>query len=189
MKLKTKETVGQVGFGAKLLSTNEDSAIPQTQLKENQLKFVPERSYQKIDSVVIGRLMSFNDLGQPLVAYPGNPYCYPLPAHSIVSLSGDDKGRGLVLQFENSDPGQPIILGLLQLNVPVGPETRKKKSRTELEVDGEKIIFTADKEIILRCGEASITLTRAGKIIVRGAYLVSRSTGVNRIKGGSVQIN
>ena len=188
MKLKTKETVGQVGFGAKLLSTNEDSAIPQTQLKENQLKFVPERSYQKIDSVVIGRLMSFNDLGQPLVAYPGNPYCHLLPAHSIVSLSEDDKGRGLVLQFENSDPGRPIILGLLQPNVPVGPETRKK-SHTELEVDGEKLIFTADKEIVLRCGEASITLTRAGKIIIRGAYLVSRSTGVNRIKGGSVQIN
>ncbi|MEW5071937.1 hypothetical protein AB1P14_09365, partial [Pseudomonas aeruginosa] len=38
-------------------------------------------------------------------------------------------------------------------------------------------------------GKASITLTRAGKVIIRGAYLSSRSTGVNRIKGGSVQIN
>ena len=33
------------------------------------------------------------------------------------------------------------------------------------------------------------TLTRAGKILIRGAYLLARSSGVNRIQGGSVQIN
>jgi hypothetical protein len=47
----------------------------------------------------------------------------------------------------------------------------------------------AAEELVLRCGDASITLTRAGKIILRGTYLLSRSSGVNRIKGGSVQIN
>ena len=31
--------------------------------------------------------------------------------------------------------------------------------------------------------------TRAGKVLVRGAYVSSRSSGVQRIKGGSVQIN
>ena len=57
------------------------------------------------------------------------------------------------------------------------------------ELDGERLVFTADKEIVLRCGDASITLTKAGKVIIRGSYLLSRSSGVNRIKGGSVQIN
>ena len=28
-----------------------------------------------------------------------------------------------------------------------------------------------------------------GKVLIRGTYLLSRSSGVNRIKGGSVQIN
>ena len=42
---------------------------------------------------------------------------------------------------------------------------------------------------MLRCGKASITLTREGKVLIKGAYLSSRSSGVNRIKGGSVQIN
>ena len=49
--------------------------------------------------------------------------------------------------------------------------------------------MTADREITLRCGKASITLTGAGKLLLHGAYLLSRSLGVNRIKGGSVQIN
>jgi hypothetical protein len=53
----------------------------------------------------------------------------------------------------------------------------------------EELVVTAAKQLTLRCGEASITLTAAGKIIIRGKYIVSRSSGVQRIKGGSVQIN
>lgn len=55
--------------------------------------------------------------------------------------------------------------------------------------DGERLVLKAEREIVLQCGKASITLTRAGKVIIRGAYVLSRSSGVNRIVGGSVQIN
>jgi hypothetical protein len=51
------------------------------------------------------------------------------------------------------------------------------------------VSFEAGKEIVLRCGDASITLTRAGKILIKGAYVLSRSSGVNRIQGGAVEIN
>lgn len=53
----------------------------------------------------------------------------------------------------------------------------------------EHVIVSAAKQLTLQCGESSITLTAAGKIILRGKYIVSRSSGVQRIKGGSVQIN
>ena len=43
--------------------------------------------------------------------------------------------------------------------------------------------------MVLRCGKASITLTQAGKILLDGTYVVSRSSGANRIKGASVQLN
>jgi len=59
----------------------------------------------------------------------------------------------------------------------------------EVLADGESIRINGQKEIVLRCGLASITLTRDGKILLRGAYVQSRSSGVNRIKGASVQIN
>jgi hypothetical protein len=59
----------------------------------------------------------------------------------------------------------------------------------DVEADGERLVFSAEKEIVLRCGKSSITLTRAGKILIRGEYVLTRSSGVNRIQGGSVQIN
>ena len=39
------------------------------------------------------------------------------------------------------------------------------------------------------CGGASITLRRDGKVVLKGIYLETHATGVNHIKGGTVQIN
>jgi hypothetical protein len=58
-----------------------------------------------------------------------------------------------------------------------------------VDADGERLLITARHQLVLRCGKAAITLTQAGKVLIEGTYLSSRSTGVNRIKGGSVQLN
>ena len=48
---------------------------------------------------------------------------------------------------------------------------------------------SAGEQVTLRCGKASLTLTAPGKVLLRGAYVSSRSSGVNRIVGRSVQID
>lgn len=58
-----------------------------------------------------------------------------------------------------------------------------------LSLDGETRLIEAKEELVLRCGEASITLSKNGKIAIRGKYILNRATGVNRILGGSVQVN
>ncbi len=80
-----------------------------------------------------------------------------------------------------------MIIGFMW--VPDSDEVESEPEPLRIESGQDHILIEADKEITLRCGASSITLTRAGKIIVRGKYLSSRSSGVNRIKGGSVQIN
>lgn len=62
-------------------------------------------------------------------------------------------------------------------------------SDKDILVDGKSVAIEAQEELIFRCGESSITLTKSGKIFIRGKYLVNRASGVNRILGGSVQIN
>lgn len=65
----------------------------------------------------------------------------------------------------------------------------ENSNQQNIHVDGQRILLEGNEEIVLKCGDASITLTKAGKIIIRGKYLLSRSSGVNRILGGSVQVN
>ena len=52
-----------------------------------------------------------------------------------------------------------------------------------------EIVIEAGDELTLRCGEASIRITRDGKIVIRGEHILSRAKGTQRIKGGSVAIN
>jgi hypothetical protein len=58
-----------------------------------------------------------------------------------------------------------------------------------VDADGERLVVSAVHGLVLRCGKASITLSADGKIVVRGTHVVSHSSGLNRIKGGSVQVN
>jgi hypothetical protein len=145
--------------------------------------------------VAVGTLVGLSGLGEPLVEHAGNPAGEPLAARSTIPLEASQIGREVVLTFERGDPSNPIILGIL---FPPGDvhQSRAREPRpapaqpiVEVQRDGQQLVLTAEREIVLRCGAASITLTRAGKILLHGTYLLSRSSGVNRIKGGSVQIN
>jgi hypothetical protein len=71
------------------------------------------------------------------------------------------------------------------------PEVEFDSSISELDarVDGRRVEIEAADEIVLRCGQASIVLRRNGRVVIRGTYVETRSRGVNRIKGGSVEIN
>jgi hypothetical protein len=142
---------------------------------------------QKIDGVVIGLFLSINDAGEPLVAFPENPLETAIPARSTTSLDKEDVGKEIALLFEGGNPLQPLIIGKIH-HADIASVTQDAQ-QTSAELDGEHIVLSAKQTITLKCGKASITLTKAGKIILRGAYVLSRSSGVNRIKGGSVQIN
>ncbi len=130
---------------------------------------------------VVGTLAGFTDSGQPLVGIGGGR---PQAARATVELRAQDVGTEVVLVYEGDDARKPIILGVLRPPAAQAPERPPQAT-----LDGETVLLTADKEIVLRCGKASITLTRAGKVLIRGEYLLSRSAGVNSIKGGAVEIN
>jgi len=150
-------------------------------------------SSRRINGIVIGRLEKAAGSGEEhaSISYEGSPGGASLRARSTVSLRCSDEGRAVALAFEDGDPMRPIVLGLMAHPDQVGEDRESKSGAVPLSIerDGERLVLTAEKEIVLRCGKASLTLTRAGKVLIRGAYLLSRSSGVNRIKGGSVQIN
>jgi Domain of unknown function (DUF6484) len=140
----------------------------------------------QLDGVVIGVLMGFDDGGAPLVVFPGNPREQAAPARTTAKLAPDDVGAEVALMFEQGDPARPLIMG--RILHPEG-ETGPAGEQGLAAADDQRLELKAEQAIVLRCGKASIILTRAGKILLRGAYIFSRSTGVNKIKGGSVQLN
>ena len=133
--------------------------------------------------VVRGRLTGFSSSAAPIIEYRVRGIELTGTGLSIVELRASDLGKEVLLAFEEGDSRQPVVTGFVFNGAPPSSTT------VHVESDGERLVLSAKREIVLTCGEASITLTRAGKVILRGSYLLSRSSGVNRIKGGSVQIN
>jgi hypothetical protein len=104
-------------------------------------------------------------------------------ARSTVALRHAQIGASVLVVFENGDVSRPIILGVIE------PQGIAPTPSVTVQVDGERQLIEAEREIVLRCGEASITLTRAGKVIIKGSYILSRSSGYNKIKGAAIDIN
>lgn len=140
-----------------------------------------------LNGVLRGVISEFNQAtGGIHIVVPSLSMLEPMVARSTVPITQVDVGREVLVVFEAGDARCPYIVGLIweqRHNLPAQAES------IEAKVDGEQVMIEGKTEIVLKCGKASITLTRAGKVLIRGAYLLSRSSGVNRVKGGSVQIN
>lgn len=159
--------------------------------------------------VVIGQLEGLSGAGEPLVNFPQNLADEAIPAMSTLPVHSEHTGRQVALLFTQGDLRNPLIIGLIHSPLqsliddfeiqPVQDEvdpqtstesgTEKPDAVTNATIDGKRVVLEGREEVVLKCGEASITLTRAGKILIRGKYILNRSTGVNRILGGSVQVN
>jgi hypothetical protein len=145
------------------------------------------RSQAAAAAVVLGKIIAVDDAGTVGVQLEGTPHSRP--ARLGVALSTEEllaaarTGRPAVLAFENGDPTLPIIVGLMQ------PARQGGTKEIHAEVDGRRVRIVAEDEIVLECGNASITLRRNGRVVIRGDYVESYSEGTNRIKGGQVRIN
>lgn len=154
--------------------------------------------------VVLGTMTGIGSDGSPQVDYVDNPSGRSVAAISTVSATREHINRQVALLFSDGDYSKPVIVGfvhsplyaMLDKTLEQGPEAASETDDDEhvsgqdvAHVDGDRVVIEGKNEVVLKCGESSITLTRAGKILIRGKYLLNRSSGVNRILGGSVQVN
>ena len=155
---------------------------------------------RRFDGHVVGRIVSVDHDGSASVDFPDNPRKQPIKARSALDAAapiGSDPQRlvdaPVLLVFENGDPSLPIILGLVRDTV--RPEARPPevkisgKGIRDVLIDGRRLVLEADQEMVIRCGKSRLTLTKDGRVLIRGEHVVSRATGTNKIKGGSISLN
>jgi hypothetical protein len=123
-------------------------------------------------------IVGFDPEGRPQVEVDGAA----VMALATVPVSPDDLGQPVMISFLEGDPRRPVITGLFQ-------QPRPAPRRRHVKLRAEQLDLEAASQITLTCGKASITLHRDGKVVVKGTQLLSRASGVNRIRGGTIELN
>ncbi|WP_188151026.1 DUF6484 domain-containing protein [Teredinibacter waterburyi] len=171
------------------------------------LEAEPNNSPVPSGEVVIATCIGL-DQGRPLLRFSQSSLpSQPVMAQSTQAVTPNQVGRQAAVVFVGGNIEQPLIIGFiysqldslldsyssapLELHKPAEEDGLEKSAQlpTDIVVDGKNVTIDAKEQIVLQCGESSITLTKSGKIMIRGKYVLSRSSGVNRILGGSVQVN
>ncbi len=138
-------------------------------------------------SAIVGHLRGVDEESHPVVTWEGQGP-FPVPARVVWMPSMPDwtrcVGLRVLLTFVDGDESKPVITGLLDAPdvVPAAPSEALASA-----VSTERI--EAKDELVLQCGKARISLRADGRIVIKGGYLLTRSTGLNKIKGASIQLN
>ncbi len=129
--------------------------------------------------VSVATFAGLDDDGRFLVSIDGA--AAPAPALSTIALTAADAGASVVVGRAAGDTGRLIIMGRLR--------PRAATALSGLTVEDERVLIRAERDIELRCGDASIVLTRSGKVLIHGNFVLTRSRGANKVKGAFVDIN
>jgi hypothetical protein len=133
--------------------------------------------------VSLARFVGFDDEGRFRVELPD--INEPVRALSTVGLVSEDVGAQVAVAYEQGNAGRLIIIGRVRDRASAPAST----TTTALKIDGERLVIRAERDLELRCGDASIVLTAAGKVLIKGNFVLTRSRGANKIKGAYVDIN
>ncbi|WP_437655271.1 DUF6484 domain-containing protein [Sorangium sp. So ce1182] len=133
-----------------------------------------------------GSLASVRPDGSVLVRWSGQnePVAAAIAAHlpRQALLDAILARADVLLDFLDGDIGRPVILGLLRHRIDITDERRAS-------FDLDDFTLHAPKNLVLECGESSISLTHTGRITIRGTEIVSESTGAVKLKGAHVELN
>jgi len=143
-----------------------------------------------------------------LLAYLGNHRAVvdtfgdrgPLLARCLATLDREALARGAAsaarvhVVFECHDPLRPLVTEIIDDDHTVSAPRDRGIGRpieADVLVDGQERVLSVEarEELVLKCGEASITPKRDGIIVIEGNHVESRANETNRITGAQVRIN
>jgi hypothetical protein len=131
-------------------------------------------------SPCVGCVVEITTAGEILVDFPGNQ-SGPIRARMALASPLEKPDQPVLLVFENGDISLPIVTGIIRETNGDAPPTRSR--------DRNEVVLGAGNQLTLVCGKSSITLRSDGRVTIKGAEILSRASGTNKIRGASVAIN
>lgn len=172
------------------------AALPETDATDllHQMLAAPVGAARSQSAQVItGHLHGIDDEGRVLfVPEPGGESPVPVSIGMAISdgvliPAARNRQRALVVRT-NDEPALLVLIGLMRERVSSAARDAVP-GQLEVRMDGETLRLSAEREIELRCGNASLILRQSGRVILKGTHVVTSSRGPIKVKGATVEIN
>jgi hypothetical protein len=143
--------------------------------------------------ILTGHLHGIDDEGRILfVPEQGGAEAIPVAigvalSDGVLVPAARNHQRALVVRT-TENPNRMILIGLVRERVNAAARDAAP-GQLEVKVDGEKVQLTAESEIELKCGKASLILRQSGRVILKGTYIVTSASGPVKIKGATIALN
>jgi hypothetical protein len=150
---------------------------------------------QVLGQARVGRLVAVDERGLAWVDFGdgGRPAAATLAfTASREQLEHVMHAKAPVVAYADEGGWQLVAVVGVALAAPTSPKATEAAALSpvlEADVDGQRVRVQAQREVVIACGKASITLRANGRVIIKGTHVESDSEGTNRIKGGQVRIN
>lgn len=133
----------------------------------------------------LGELLALGVEGTAMVGVTTPHGVDVVMARTSSSVQPCHVGASVAVMLEAGDSERSFVIGVVKngsaRDLCTGARTGS--------IDLGALEMVARERIVFRCGKSSISLFKDGKVMIRGTKLLNRASGVNRILGGSVQIN
>lgn len=182
--MKRQKTVGAVPART---ATSDPAPTREANLLDTLItqEVSPNRQQRLLHGVLVGQIQEILPDARVRVALPALDIA-EVCATPVCPLAQLAEGVQCALMFAQGDMSRPLVIGPMAHTVTQNGEPLAPR---EAALDDERIVLVAEQEIELRCGEAAITLTRDGRILLRGQYITDHASATRRIRGGAEQIN
>lgn len=142
----------------------------------------PETANKVAPGALVGRLVAI-EAGRPTVEFDAGQGPCRMPARVLQDMAPGGQawavGQSVLLMLERGDAALPVIVGRVGDILP----------QPSVDMSADELNFEGREQVVLRCGEASITLKADGQVLIKGSRLLSRASESNKIRGATVLIN
>ena len=95
------------------------------------------------------------------------------------------EGATVAFVADDGDEDCNYVLGVIEC---LGPRA-DERADSRLTDESQTIRVRAAQRLELSCGRASLIMNADGTVVLKGTTVVSRASGVNKIRGAAVRIN
>jgi phage gp45-like len=144
----------------------------------------------------VGSIVRISDDGHVYVQFEGSAgevgARLAIPAINTVDPA-ELCGSNVLLVFDGGDESRPIIVGFvrdsLRTGFAPGDTAGSANASVPRKIHAASVLIEAEREIVLQCGQGSISLSADGRIVIKGTRLTSRASETNKVRGAVVLIN